>query len=179
MTCPACGGEDIKKLSVLWDEITSGSQPSLERLEAAVTAQLADVSDAPGSPAESREAVRTLLMRELAPPQKRADLPVGGSCLQMSLGLFMVFGGLVMVVLASIRLAATHLGFPQIAVIVLGGLAIAGLGYTVGRVGFPKPTYKEYAERLEAWQCTYRCMQCGNHFAVDTEPPPPATPAAS
>jgi hypothetical protein len=166
MTCPACGSGNIKKLSDLWDEIRSGTPTSMDQLEAEIAGRL---RGAAGRQGQSREMVRSLLLRELAPPQKRADLPVGGSCLQMSVGILMILVGFGAVVKASLRLAASHLDFRAIVFVVLSGLAVATVGYMVGRIGFPKATYREYGERLLAWQCTFRCMQCGNHFAVDPE----------
>ncbi len=164
--CPACGSADIRKLSELWNEFRSGTGTSVARIEAAIAAQLA-AAPMPGDP---REALRELLVRELAPPEKKYDLPVGGSCLQMSAGMIMLLGGLVMVILAGLRIARYHLGIKQIFVIVAGGLAISVVGYAIGRIGYPRATYRQYEERLAAWQRSDRCMQCGHHFAADAQP---------
>ncbi len=164
--CPACGSADIRKLSELWDEFRAGTGTSVGRIEAAISAQLA-AAPMPGDP---REALRELLMRELAPPEKKYDLPVGGSCVQMTAGMVMLLGGLVLVIAAGLRIARYHLGIKQILVIVVGGLVISVVGYAIGRIGYPKATYRQYEEHLAAWQRSYRCMQCGNHFAIDAGP---------
>lgn len=163
MTCPACGNGDVRKLSDLWDELRSGSRASLDRIEAEIAARL----PAAGLDGDRDETLRSLVVRELAPPEKRADLPIGGSCLQMSFGVLMILVGFGAVVVAIVRLARSHLDPREIVIVALFALAVGAVGYSVGRYGLPKVTYKEYEERMLAWKCTYRCMTCGNHFAVD------------
>ena len=166
LACPACGSDDVRKLTELWDEIRSET-PAAAALETAIAAQVAAAGSANG--AHDADQVRSLVMHELAPPQKHADLPIGGSCLHMSAGILMAFAGFAMVIVAALRLAASHLNKAQVIVVSVFGLAVAVVGYVIGKIGAPKATYKEYAARLEAWQCSFRCMQCGNHFAVDPE----------
>ncbi len=164
MTCPACGSAEVRKLSDLWDEFRSGTGTSVARIETAISAQLPDSGAAPD---DRQEAVRTLLVRELAPPERKFDLPLGGSCFQMSLSMGLILVGLALVIVGSIRMAHYQLGIRQILFVILSGIVTLVLGYTIGRFAFPKRTYRQYEERLGVWQRSYRCMQCGTHFAAD------------
>lgn len=72
-----------------------------------------------------------------------------------------------LIVAGVLRLAAKHLALGQIVTTVLGSLVVAAVGYAILRVGAPKPTFKQYEDRLTVWNRTFLCLKCGNRFAQD------------
>ena len=82
-------------------------------------------------------------------------------------GIVMLLAGLVLVSIGLLRLSTEHMNRVQIFATVLGALVIAAIGYATIRVGAPKATYKEYENRVVAWECTFLCLKCGNRFAQD------------
>ena len=164
LTCPACGSADVRPVPLLWKEITSGAQPSSDVLAAGLVQGRVGSSAAR---ALSKEGQESLLADELAPPEKAPDRPVGGSGGQMLTGILMMLAGLALIVAGVLRLGAKHLPMGRIVTTVLGSLVLAAVGYAFFRVGAPKPTFKQYADRLAAWNCTYLCVKCGNRFAQD------------
>jgi len=164
VTCPACGSADVRSVPLIWKEIMSGPQPSSDVLAAGLAQARVGSSAAR---ALSKEDQESLLADELAPPQKQPDRPVGGSCRDMVTGILMMLAGLALIVAGVLRLAAKHLMMGQIVTTVLGSLVVAAVGYAFFRVGAPKPTFKQYEDRLAAWNCMFLCVKCGNRFAQD------------
>lgn len=164
LTCPACGSADVRPVPLIWKEIVSGTRPSSDVLAAGLAQALVGRSAAR---ALSRERQESLLANELAPPQKLADLPVKGSCRQILTGILMMLASLALIGAGVLRLAAKHLTIGQIVSTVLGSLVVAALGYAILRASLPKPTFKQYADRLAAWNCMFLCVKCGNRFAQD------------
>ena len=164
LKCPACGSTEVRPVPLIWKEIMSGAQPSSDVLAAGL-AQARMGRDA--ARALSKERQEALLADELAPPQKAPDRPVGGSGGQMLAGILMMLAGLALVVAGVIRLAAKHLTTGRIVATVLGSLVVAAVGYAVFRIGAPKPTFTQYADRLAAWNRMCLCIKCGNRFAQD------------
>ena len=164
LTCPVCGSADVRPVPLIWKEIMSGAQLSSDVLAAG----LAQARVGRGAArALSKEHQQSLLADELAPPEKAPDRPVGGSGGQMLTGILMMLAGLALVVAGVLRLAAKHLAMGRIVTTVLGSLVVAAVGYAIYRVGAPKPTFKQYADRLTAWNCMFLCVKCGNRFAQD------------
>ena len=164
LTCPACGSADVRPVPLLWKEITSGARPSSDVLAAGLAQARVGRTAAR---ALSKEGQESLLADELAPPEKAPDRPVGGSGGQMLTGILMMLAGLALIVAGVLRLGAKHLPMGRIVTTVLGSLVLAAVGYAFFRVGAPKPTFKQYEDRLSAWNCTYLCVKCGNRFAQD------------
>ena len=164
LTCPSCGSADVRSVPVIWREILSGGQPSGDVLAAGLAQARVGRRAALALPEVRQQA---LLAEELAPPQKQPDLPGGGSCRQMLTGILMIGVGLAFTVVGALQLVSQHLGTGQIVGTVLGSLVVATVGYTIFRLGAPKPTFREYADRLTAWGCMYLCLKCGNRFAQD------------
>jgi hypothetical protein len=164
LTCPSCGSPDVRSVPHIWKEIMSGAQPSSAVLEAGL-AQAHVGRKAALELSDQRQ--RSLLAQELAPPQKQPDLPGGGSCRQMLTGILMIGVGLAAVVAGVFQLLSQHLTMGQIVGTLLGCLLVATAGYTIFRLGAPRPTFREYADRLMAWGCMYLCLKCGNRFAQD------------
>lgn len=163
-TCPACGSADVRPVPVVWKEIMSGARPSSDVLAAGLAQAHMGRSAARALSTEDQE---SLLADELAPPQKEPDRPVGGSCSQMLAGILTMLAGLGLIVAGVLRIVAKHLTTGQIVTTVLASLVVAAVGYAMFRVGAPKPTFKQYADRLAAWNCTFLCVKCGNRFAQD------------
>jgi len=142
----------------------SGARPSSDVLAAGLAQARVGRSAARALSTEDQE---SLLADELAPPRKLPDPPTWGSCREMLTGGLIMLGGLALVVAGVLRIVAKHLTTGQIATTVLGSLVVAAVSYHVFRLGAPKPTFKQYADRLDAWRCTFLCIKCGNRFAQD------------
>jgi hypothetical protein len=164
VTCPACGSADVRPVPLIWQGIMSGARPSSDVLAAGlVQARMGRGA----ARALSREDQESLLADELAPPRKEPDRPVGGSCGQMLAGIVTMLAGVALIVAGVLRIVAKHLTTWQTVTTALGSLVVAAVGYAMFRVGAPKPTFKQYADRLTAWNCMHLCVQCGNRFAQD------------
>ena len=164
LTCPACGSTDVRPVPLIWKEIMSGAQPSGDVLAAGLAQARVGRS---AVRALSKERQESLLANELAPPQKLPDLPAGGSCRQMLIGILMMLASLALIVAGVLRLVAKHLTTGRIVTTVLGSLVVAAVGYVILRAGAPKPTFKQYADRVTAWNCMFLCVKCGNRFSQD------------
>ena len=164
LICPACGSADVRSVPILWKEISAGAHPSSDVLAAGLSEARVGRSAARALSQEDQE---SLLADELAPPKKLADLPAGGSCRQMLTGILLILAGLAATVAGVLRLVTIHLTMGQIVVTALGSLVVAAVGYSVFRVGAPKPTFRQYADRVAAWNCMFLCVKCGNRFAQD------------
>jgi hypothetical protein len=76
-------------------------------------------------------------------------------------------GGLVLVILACLRLVAAYPRTGRILTTVIGGLVTAAVLYLLARVVAPRPTFREYESRVIAWEHMFLCIECGNRFCQD------------
>ncbi len=164
VTCPACGGVQVKRVPVIWREVASGKVPSSDVLAAVMVKahprhRVADTL--------SDEGQVHLLTQELGPPRKLADPPTAKSCRDMSISILLFFGGFALVILGIFRLASEHLKAGQVIATLFGGVLVAAVIFVLVRASAPKPTFKEYENRVVAWECMYLCIQCGNRFCQD------------